>query len=219
MTALASTPQEWGQLFLGVGSTLGVLLASMKWMFHVQEKRAKQRHTIAEQKQARVMTDWLTAKISENLIRIASQAGPARTRVIDMVFTDTSVKLGIPVVLDQWMALPWGLWVCGVDFNRKSTGYLIKCDTTSRLLTHTHEGSEMVQVIQGTMEDLNTGKRYEAGDMWVIPASAPHMVHFDAPKDDRSFIAMVVVTPALPDPRQSPINLTGLARLIDPETT
>lgn len=209
---LAATMMEIGQV-LGtlLGGTAAIIVGGLKWMQWLNRQQEKRLAAT----QIATMDEWFTEKLSENMIRLATQAGPARTRCIDIAFSDTEVLLRVPVILEQWIALPWGLWVCGVDFAHGSTGYMVKCDNTSRLLTHTHEGSETVRVIQGTMVDLETGTKYvPGGPAWEIPAKSPHSVHFDAPQDDRSFLALVTVRPALPNPNQAPLQLEGLGRLL-----
>lgn len=206
---LGVTMHEVSQFLSGSAALIVAMLGVMKFLLNKQEKRI---NTKTEETLEKI----LARKLEENLLRLATQAGPSRTRGIDIAFCDIDVALRIPVILDQWAALPWGLWICGVDFAHASTSYLVKCDTTSRLLSHTHEGTETVTVIQGKMEDLDSGKVYLPGTSWEIPAESPHAVHFHAPTDGRSFLALVTVRPALPNPAHTALDLKGLQKLLDP---
>lgn len=192
---------ELTQFLLALAGAVGAIVGAVKLLLHQQDRRREK---------------WLADNISSNLISVADAAGHERTRTLDIAFNDAGVQLRIPVILDQWVALPWNLWICGVDFSDNCTKYMLRCENTSRLLTHSHDGSESVMVIQGAMVDIATGNRYAPGDTWKIPERTPHAVHFDAPPDDTSFLALITVKPPLPNSLQAPVDLKGLGKLLDP---
>lgn len=168
-------------------------------------------HNLRDKKDRKLMATLM----KDGLMELAKRAGPGKTQGIDIAFGDPSIAIRYPVILDEWVPLPWGLSVQGANFGHASTSYLLKCDNTARLLSHKHTGSEEVLVIKGEMVDLNTGVRYKPGETWVIPADTPHAVHFDAPPQlNESFMALVTVRPRLPYTSEVPLDLDALPKLL-----
>lgn len=142
----------------------------------------------------------------------ARKAGSKRTRVIDIEFLDQPAILHVPVILDEWLTVLPGVQIMGDEYRADSTTYILRVAQIAQIRQHRHRRTETVQVIRGTMTDLNTGKTYKPGDIWTIPAGEPHSVQFLAPVG-RAGKVMITTQPALPDSAEQPLKLEDLSVL------
>lgn len=97
---------------------------------------------------------------------------------------------------------------------QKSDATIYEIDTTNhpipvRIPFHHHDGTESVHVIEGTMLDVEKGRRYGPGETWEIPPGIDHVTEFT------QAFCVARMKPCLPTGKTRPMKLDGITKIYD----
>lgn len=213
--SLEASLADWAKLLTAVAAVMAAAIAAatpvIRWLMRRSDS------DLVNELDARYFS-----MVRESLKAASARAGPENTRIIDITFVGVMFghmksptydnPLRIPVIRDTWLTVLPGTDLMGDEFGLDKTTYFLRCDNTTRIRRHLHEGEETVQVIQGTMTNALTGEVFGPGDTWTIAPKEVHSVLFEAP-DDGHGLFLITVRPPLPDSSQQTILLDGMHRL------
>lgn len=74
---------------------------------------------------------------------------------------------------------------------------------------HYHDEMELVQVVKGSVTDVDSGRVYKAGEIWIIEPGVRHIADFN------EAFCLCTVRPPLPYASTHPIQLQGIAFVYD----
>jgi quercetin dioxygenase-like cupin family protein len=151
--------------------------------------------------------ELLTA-MANNIERQFSNMDKSTYLTLDYRMDGDSQCLRIPLAYTRVTECLLGMRLQLVDHSEKETTYSVSTlgfGAPIRLHWHYHEEMEIIQVIRGTVVDVQTGRRYGPGASWVVEPEARHIADFD------NAYALCTVRPPLPWASQHPINLSGVA--------
>ena len=115
--------------------------------------------------------------------------------------------LRIPLAYNRVTECLQGMRLQLVENNAKETAYSISTlgyHSPIRLHWHYHEEMEMIQVIRGTCTDVQTGRKYGPGEIWVIEPGVRHTADFS------DCYALATVRPPLPFASTHPMQFGGI---------
>lgn len=156
-------------------------------------------------------TDLLRA-IAHNMERQFEGLDKATYVTLDYRMDGDIACLRIPIAYNRVTECLQGMRLQLVDNSHEETVYSISTlghHAPIRLHWHYHEEMELVQVIRGAVVDVSTGRRYTAGEVWVIEPGIRHIADFD------SAYVLCTVRPPLPFASQCPMNLDGIVGVYD----
>lgn len=150
-------------------------------------------------------TELLTA-LASNMERQFSSLDKSTYVTLDYRMDGDTKCLRIPLAFDKVTECLQGMRLQLLDHNEVETIYSVSTlgfDAPVRLHWHYHEETETVQVIKGSVTDVQTGRKYKAGEVWVIPPGHRHIADFD------NAYTICTVRPPLPLAAVHPIQLEG----------
>lgn len=65
------------------------------------------------------------------------------------------------------------------DFKNASACTRVLCSGTGSVDLHSHTYAEIVQVVQGTLTEVTTGRVYKSGDVLIYPPNTQHQPQLD----------------------------------------
>lgn len=144
-----------------------------------------------------------------NILALCRDADPKKIRTLDIRF-EGDIYVSIPVIMGMSYSPFPGLDLMGLREWDGCTHYSIQTTSNVTLVRHSHEETETVQVIAGTMTDLDSGRVYRSGETWEIAPNEDHRVHFEP-----HGLFMVQIRPPLPGVDVRPVNVDRLEDLAD----
>ena len=149
---------------------------------------------------------WIAAVIQKAI----ADRDPASYRTLKLRFPGGH-WLSSPII--QGMTLPCytNITICGISHNQNETLAMLVCDGFGVIGNHTHDEEETIRVESGSMTCMATGKRYVAGDTWVIPADVEHGAFCT------DLVAILRYHPPLPDGVERPVNLDAMEDIFSPK--
>jgi quercetin dioxygenase-like cupin family protein len=120
--------------------------------------------------------------------------------------------LRIPLSFDEITEPLDGMRLQLVEHSKKETVYSVSTighHALVRFHWHYHEEMEIVQVVKGKVTDVQTGRIYKPGEIWVIDPNVRHIADFD------EAFCLCTVRPPLPYAETHPIMLFGVGSVYD----
>lgn len=156
-----------------------------------------------------ISTPSLLAAARVNVLDAVKGSCPDRVHTLDIKFAQ-GIYVSIPVIVGKTYS-PWpGLDLTGIRSCGDGTFYNLTTTHPVTLVRHSHEEKETVEVIMGSMTDLDSGRVYRKGETWEIEPQRDHRVFFEA-----HGIFVVTVQPPLPKLAERPVSVDRLTELAD----
>lgn len=155
----------------------------------------------------------LLAALAVNIERQFSDLDKSSYVTLDYRMDGDVGCLRIPLAYNRVTECLQGMRLQLLDQNDKETTYSISTlgyDAPVRLHWHYHEETETIQIIRGAVTDVQTGRRYLAGETWAIAPNTRHIADFD------NAYAVCLVRPPLPFASLHPISLDGMTQVYAP---
>jgi hypothetical protein len=151
----------------------------------------------------------ILAATQKNIMAVAAVADQSKVFTLDIMF-ERGIYVSLPIIVGTTYS-PWpGLEMTGIRSRRDATHYSLQTTQPVTLVRHSHEEHECVEVIDGSMTDLDSGKVFRAGEVWEIAPGLDHRVYFEA-----AGLYLVTIRPPLPHASERPINVDRLAELAE----
>lgn len=150
--------------------------------------------------------------VGETIERQFANADKTTYVTIDYRMDGIETFLRIPLAVDRVTECLPGMRLQLIEQNATETVYSISTLASHQPLRfhwHYHEETETVQVIRGSVTDVKTGRRYTAGETWIIPSGERHIADFDGA------YVLATLRPPLPFAIDAPIRVEGLAHVYD----
>lgn len=154
----------------------------------------------------------LLKAIASNMERQFADLDKATYVTLDYRMDGDVSCLRIPLCYNRVTECLQGMRLQLVEHSKTETVYSVSTlgyHAPIRLHWHYHEEMEMVQVIRGTVTDVKTGVRYEAGQTWMISPGERHIADFS------DAYVLCTVRPPLPFATEHPMNLGGIVSVYD----
>ena len=198
--AIAMGPTDWVGLTITVLGSMGVWKLLSKKIAEIGTKTEKQ------------LDKKFFQMVAEQMHTLASQRAPEKTRGIDIDF-ENGTRYVTLMILGEWIQVGTGVKVQGLYEKGEKTVYQIQIDNVWRLRRHRHSEREILEVINGRMIDIETGKQYHKGEEWDIPAGEFHAVEFLTLNDEPCMIKVTTI-PALKTLEHTPLMLDDMQGLV-----
>lgn len=192
--SLAEFPWGIGTLLSGTTVAITALVGVIKWYL----KRKKQ-PSIRE-------IDPITIQnyLSNEMMKAVEGLDTREFFTLDMTFPSGEV-INVPMVEDMPMMVFENIIMSMMASTKDYTMVLIKCKGFGAIPIHSHSNCvQEVQIFEGTMTCLVTGKQYKKGDIWIIEPNQPHgeLLH--------NCYALITYKPPLPTASERPVNLHSM---------
>jgi hypothetical protein len=126
---------------------------------------------------------------------------------------NNNMRLAIPMIPRIPILVSENVWMAVVSHTSHATILSLTCQGFGNLPVHMHPHTcETIEVKEGTMTCLLTGKVYRAGDFWKIEAGEAHGAHF------WDFVGFVTHRPPLPTADVCPVSLDDMESIFPPST-
>lgn len=167
MNHLLQNLGPWGQFLSGLSAILLVVIPLIRWVIIRPFRRAQKELSDATSSTIHriVMTKWTEA---------VEKADPESYWTLDVAF-EGDHHMRIPMFPYHCLTVAENVKMAVVAHGKDSTVASLLCDGFGYLHPHCHPTTcETLEVKQGTVTHLETGRIYRAGDIWHIPAGEMH---------------------------------------------
>lgn len=198
------TPHDAAALITSITAAVVAISGIVKWLITRSERKMTALVSTTRE-------DLLRA-IAHNVERQFEGMDKSTYVTLDYRMDGDVACLYIPIAYNRVTECLQGMRLQLVDNSPDETVYSISTlghHAPIRLHWHYHEEMELVQIIRGTVVDVSTGRRYTAGEVWVIEPGIRHIADFDAA------YVLCTVRPPLPFASQRPMNLEGITGVYD----
>ena len=120
----------------------------------------------------------------------------------DIHFTN-GISLAAPMIPNVEITIAENLTISVTNHNCECTTLALKSTGSAYLPPHFHRhASELIEIRSGSITHMETGRTYNAGEVWFIPVDVPHSAVF-APDT----FALISCRPPLLTAKERPVNL------------
>lgn len=146
---------------------------------------------------------------ASNIRALCEVADPQKLRTLDIGF-EHGIYVSIPIIIGTTYSPYSGLEITGIRSNAECTDYSMQTTQPVTLVRHSHEEREIVEVLDGSMTDLDSGRVYRKGEAWDIEPNLQHRVYFEA-----HGLYIATIRPPLPLASERPVNVDRLHELAE----
>jgi hypothetical protein len=143
----------------------------------------------------------------QNILKLVGKSDQAHIRTLDIRF-EGGIYISLPVIIGVSYSPYPGLEMTGLRTNHDGTHYTLATQQPVTLVRHCHEEEEGVEVVSGTMTDLDSGRVYRRGETWQIDPNKNHRVYFES-----HGLFLCTIKPPLPLANDRPVNVDRLHEL------
>ena len=147
-------------------------------------------------------------KILKLLAAEAMKMDMSECLTFDILLADGTV-LGCPVPRNQWVEILPGVRLTQSEHQPGVSQLLMEVTGSKDMPRHAHGRIEEASLIYGEMQDLDSGREYNAGESWKIPTDICHRPAF------RNALVLLRLVPALPKSTDVIPNLDGIENVVD----
>ena len=163
-------------------------------------------------KQLEGTTASMQAMLAANIQEAISSLDPDSYFTLDLAFPSGD-KLHIPVLVGRPLTVLENISIAVLSHSKRETVLSLVCKGHGHIDPHAHlHSTEDITIIRGTITCLETGRKYEAGDRWTIPAGEFHGANF------QDVTAILVHHPPLPRASERPASLEAMSRIFSSYT-
>lgn len=140
--------------------------------------------------------------IKKNMEALISGRDPESYYTLDVHFTN-GIALIAPMIPDVRLMVAENLGITVIHHTCTATTLKLQSAGDAYLPPHWHEHtSELIEVKEGTITHIETGRVYRAGEIWHIPSKEIHSAVFS-----KDCFALVTHRPPLPTAKERPVDI------------
>lgn len=152
-------------------------------------------------------TAGIQAAVKQHLEALAEKEDPNNYFTLDVHF-DGGLCLAVPMFKGSGALVAENMVMRVARHGKDYTALDLQCHGFGHLPKHHHASTcETIEVKEGIVTHLETGRIYRAGETWVIPAGEVHSATF------QDCWCIVTHRPALPTAHERPMNLDAMERV------
>lgn len=182
----------------------GLILTVARFWISRAEKRCSE--------QLKTTRSDLLRAIASNILRQFESVDKTTFVTLDYRMDGVTNCLRIPLAYDRVTEPLQGLRLQLQEHDKTCSKYSISTlghHQPVRLHWHYHEEAEVINVLEGRVIDVETGRSYAKGETWAISPGRRHIADFD------NAFALATVRPPLPLASEVPPFLGGIETVYD----
>lgn len=159
---------------------------------------------IKTRKQMEVTTATMQRLMASKMKDRAASLSPDRYFTLDLKFK-TGQQLKVPMFIGEPVEVAENITIAVSAHTKERTIATLQCHGIGVIPSHRHEPNmEILEVKEGTVTHLETGRIYTAGESWEIAAGEFHSAMF------HDAVVIITYRPPLHTAKEQPMNLDAI---------